>query len=70
MAGRRAGKILKRKTTISKLWKKKTVSETERKLVGRIPLIVGLRPIVVEPQTVVVAFEVEDVRVAIAVRII
>ncbi len=49
--------------------KKKTVSETERELVVRIPRVVGVRPIVAQPKTVVVAFEVEHVRVAIGVSL-
>jgi hypothetical protein len=69
VAGRRIWKTLKRKTAIFKITEKKIVSETERKLVVRIPRVVGFRPIVVQPQTVVIAFEVEDVRVSIGVRI-
>lgn len=56
--------------SIFRIAEKKTVSETEHKLVVRIPGVVGLRPIVVQPQTIVVAFEVEDVRVATLVRIV
>jgi hypothetical protein len=68
-AGRRILLILKRKTATCKVTEKKTVSETEHELVVRIPLIVRLRPIVVEPQTVFVPFEVKDVRVAVLVGV-
>ena len=40
---------------------------TEEELIVEIPLIVRIRPIVVEPQPVLVAFELEDVRIAIRV---
>jgi hypothetical protein len=46
---------------------KKIRAEAEDEHVVRIPLIVGFRPIVVQPQTVGVAFHVENVRVAIAI---
>ena len=46
---------------------KKRISETEDELIVRIPLIAGLGPIAVQPQTIVVAFQLEDVRVAIGV---
>lgn len=69
MAGRRIWGILKRKTAILEITEKKRVSETEHELVVRIPLVVGFRPIVVQPQTVVVAFQLEDVRVAIGVGV-
>ena len=32
-----------------------------------IPLVLGIRPVVVQPQTVFIAFDVEDVRVAVAI---
>lgn len=40
---------------------------TEDKLVLGIPLVVRLRPIVVQPQLVRIAFHVEDARIAIRV---
>lgn len=46
---------------------KKTVSETEHERVVRIPLIIRFRPIVVQPQAIVVVFQLEDVRVALGV---
>ena len=46
------------------------LAETEHELVVRIPLVVGFRPIVVQPQTVVVAFQLEDVRVAVRVGVV
>jgi hypothetical protein len=70
VAGRRISPTLKRKTATYKnraSRKKKRVSETEYELVVRIPLVVGFRPIVVQPQPVVVAFQVEHVRVAVGV---
>jgi len=48
----------------------KRFSETEDELVRRIPVVRGLCPIVVEPETIVVVFEVEDVRVAVGVGIV
>ena len=60
-------KTLKRKTATYDVAEKKIVSETETPLVVRIPGVVRFRPIVVEPQTVVVAFQVEDVRVAVRI---
>ena len=59
-----------RKTATCKAAERKTVSETEHELVVRIPLVVGFRPIVVQPQTVVVAFQLEDVRVAVGVCVV
>ena len=70
MAGRKVWRILKRKTATFEIAEKKTVSKTEYKLVVRIPPVVGFRPVVVQPQTVVIAFEVEDIRVAVGVRIV
>ncbi|MEI6490796.1 MAG: four helix bundle protein [bacterium] len=64
---KKISRIPKRKTTTSEVAEKKAVSETEHELVVRIPLIVRPRPIVVEPQTVAIAFELEDVRVAVGV---
>ena len=46
------------------------LAETEHELVVRIPLVVGFRPIVVQPQTVVVAFQLEDVLVAVGVGVV
>ena len=39
----------------------------EGELIVGIPLVAGLRPVVVQPQAVLVPFELEDVRVAIRV---
>ena len=47
--------------------RKEAVSEAEHELIVRIPLVVRLRPIVVQPQTVIVRFEVENVRIAVGV---
>ena len=43
------------------------LAETEHELVARIPLVAGLRPTAVQPQTVVVALQLEDARVAAGV---
>jgi arsenate reductase-like glutaredoxin family protein len=66
-AGKRIWITHQRKTATYKDRGKKTVSEAEHELVVRIPRVVGFRPIVVEPQAVLVAFQVEHVRVAIGV---
>jgi hypothetical protein len=66
VAGARASVIQTRKTAPCRRGKER-VSEAERKLVVRIPPVVRLGPILVQPQTVIVAFQVEDVRVAIPV---
>ena len=65
-AGKRVCKTRTRKTAIFSRGKE-NVAKTEDKLVVRIPPVVRLGPVVVEPQTVVIAFEVEDVRVAVPV---
>jgi hypothetical protein len=59
--------IRKRKTAPSDKRGKKTLSEEEGKLILGIPLVRGIRPVVVQPQPIVVAFQVEDVRIAIAI---
>jgi len=46
---------------------KKIVSETEYELVVRIPLIVRFGPIVVQPQTVIIVFNAEDIRIAVTI---
>ena len=46
---------------------KKILSETKHDGVLGIPLVPRLRPIVVQPQAVLVAFQVEHVRIAVAV---
>ena len=53
----------KRKTVTNEITEKKTVSESEDELVVRIPLIVGPRLVIVEPQAVITPFEVEEARV-------
>ena len=47
--------------------KNEIFAETEQKLVLGIPPIVRIRPIVVQPQTVLIAFQLEHVRIAIGV---
>ena len=49
----------------------KRVAETERDTMAEIPANAGLRPVTAEPQlAVVIAFDVEHVRVAITVGIV
>ena len=43
------------------------LAKTEDKLIIRIPPVPRLRPIVVEPQIAAIAFELEHVRIAVAV---
>ncbi len=43
------------------------LSKAENKLVVGIPPVTRVRPIVVQPETVFVAFQVENIRVAVAV---
>jgi len=45
----------------------RTTFETKDKLVIGIPCVVRIRPIIVQPQTVIIAFHIEDVRVTIAI---
>jgi len=46
------------------------LAETEHEPVARTPLAAGLRPTAVQPQTVVVALQLEDVRVAVRVGVV
>ncbi len=48
---------------LARLW----WAEAEHKLIARIPLVRGLRPRVVEPQTIGITVEVENVRVTVTV---
>lgn len=64
--GEKTWKIRKRKTARYSA-EKRLLSESEHKRVVRIPLIVWLRPIVVEPHVVFVVVEVEHVRIAVGV---
>ena len=43
------------------------LAEMERKLAERNPRVAGARPIVVQPQTIDIAFEEEDERVAVGI---
>jgi len=43
------------------------LSETEDELVLRIPLVRRLRPVVVQPQPIVIVFKVEDVQVPVGI---
>jgi hypothetical protein len=50
------------------LWaRKEPLSETEHELIVIVPIIVRVRDIVIQPQAVVIAVHVEDVRIAIAI---
>ncbi len=49
--------------------RKKALSKTEHKLIVRIPPIVRLRPIVVEPRPILIAFNVEHLRIAVRVEL-
>jgi hypothetical protein len=40
---------------------------TKDKLVVEIPLVAGIRPIVVEPKTIIIPVDIEDVRIVIGV---
>ncbi|MCX6812366.1 MAG: hypothetical protein NTW79_01960 [Candidatus Berkelbacteria bacterium] len=46
---------------------KEILSEAEQKAVAGIPMIRRIRPVVVQPQTVRVAIQVEDIRLAVTV---
>jgi len=49
----------------------KRVAETEQDTIVELPAIVGIRPIVVEPQrAIIVPLHIEDVRVAVRVGIV
>ena len=52
-------------TQIIECMRKETRSEGENKLIVSIPMIARIRPIVVEPQTIVIAFNIEDMLIAI-----
>ncbi len=49
---------------------KKILSQTKDELVVRSPLIRGIRPVVVQPDPVLIAFDVEHIRIAVRVRIV
>jgi len=50
--------------------RKELLSNGENKPVLRIPSIVGISPIIVEPQAVLVALKLEDKRIAIRVSFV
>ena len=49
---------------------KKRVSAGEHELIVGVPVVVRFRPVVVQPQTVSIAFHVENVGIAVTVRIV
>lgn len=46
---------------------KEALATTENDLIVEIPLVVRIRPVVVQPRAVLIALAVEDVRVAVGV---
>ena len=62
-----SGQSRKEKPHAVRLAEKSILSETEHDLVVRIPLVVRLGPVVVEPHAVIVVVEVEHVRIAVRV---
>lgn len=58
---------MQRKTPRNFCGVKKRLSETKDKLILRIPLVVRLSPIAVEPQTIVIVFKLEDVRITVGI---
>ena len=66
-AGKTVLLILKRKTAPYSA-EKKILSKNEDKLIIEIPLVLGIRPIVVQPQVIVIAFKLEHVRIAVTIR--
>jgi len=46
---------------------KEALAATENDLIVEIPLVVEIRPVVVQPRTVLIALAVEDVRVAVGI---
>ncbi len=54
-------------TRIVERMRKETLSEREHKLIVGIPVIVGIRPIAVEPRLVAIASQVEHVLVAVGI---
>lgn len=66
-AGKRALAIPPRKTATYEGHGKEARAETEEERVLGIPPVVRLRPVVVEPEAVLVALDVEHVRVAVGV---
>jgi hypothetical protein len=46
---------------------KETLATTENDLIVKIPLVVRVRPVVVQPRAVLVALAAEDVRVAVGI---
>lgn len=43
------------------------LATTENDLILEVPLIVRIRPVVVEPQSVLIVFDVEDTRIAVGI---
>lgn len=68
MVGEKIWKIRIEKTALCERGKKR-LSEAKDNLVVRIPLVVRFRPVVVQPQTILIVFNVEHVRVAVRVSL-
>jgi hypothetical protein len=65
--GKRASTIPRRKTVTCDSHGKEALATTENDLIVEIPMVVGIRPVVVQPRTVLVALAVEDVRVTVRI---
>lgn len=70
MGGEKVLIIRERKTAINENAGKESVAETEHERIARIPPVVGVRPIVVQPETVVIGLQVEEVRVSVGVSFV
>lgn len=46
---------------------KKVLSKTKDEFILGIPLVRRISPIIIQPQTILIAFEFEDIRIAIAI---
>lgn len=67
MDGKKVSTIQQRKTVTFRGHGKEALATTENDLIVEIPMVVGIRPVVVQPRTVLVALTVEDVRVTVGI---
>jgi len=67
VVGGRVWKTLKRKTAPCKRGEKEIYAKTENDLVVGIPMVRRLSPVVVEPQPILIAVDIEDVRITVRV---
>lgn len=49
---------------------KEILSKTENKLIVKIPMIIRVRPIAIQPETIIIAFQLEHVRIAIGISLV